>query len=128
MKIMVVEDEKLLLEVIVDLLKTKGIESIPFSSGKQALEYLGAVKRKADTPDVIWLDYYLGDLTGIEFMNGMKANATIPKIPVLVVSNSASPSKIETMKKLGAEAYLLKAEHRLEDLVSMVLDLVVRKE
>lgn len=115
--IMVVEDEVLLLEAITKKLKISGCDVVGCSSGKQALDYLNSLPKK---PDAIWLDYYLGDTNGIDLMEKIHENKTWSLIPVLVVSNSASPEKVHKMLDLGVKKYLIKAEHRLDNLVTEI--------
>jgi len=115
--IMVVEDEILLLEAITKKLKLNNINAVSCSSGKQALSYLSDLP---SLPDVIWLDYYLKDTNGLIFMQELKKNPLWSKIPVVIVSNSASPEKVQTLLALGAQGYILKAEHRLDEVVSAV--------
>src|SRR4030042_241075 len=92
--IMGVEDEILLLEAIARKLKLSNANVISCSSGKQALDYLDSLDHK---PDAIWLDYYLGDINGIDFMQQLRKNKDWANIPVVVVSNSASPEKVDKM-------------------------------
>ena len=98
-------------------LKLNGIEVISCSSGHQAIDYL---KNLPELPDAIWLDYHLGDMDGITIMQEIKKSDKLSKIPVIVVSNSASPEKVQNMLALGAKKYLLKAEYRLDDLIAEV--------
>lgn len=115
--VMVIEDEELLLQAITKKLKNSGFETVSCTTAKQALEYLDTLN---ELPDVIWLDYYLKDMNGLEFMDRINQNPSWTKIPVVVVSNSASPQKVEAMLKKGAKKYLLKADYRLEDIVAII--------
>lgn len=115
--VLVVEDEILLLEAISKKLKLNGFNVVGASSGKQALDYLESLPKK---PDAIWLDYYLGDSNGVDFMQVVHQNKEWASIPVLVVSNSASPDKVAKMLELGVRKYLIKAEYRLDDLVNEI--------
>ena len=112
--IMVVEDEELLLRAITQKLKLSGFGVISSESVKQALDYLATLP---ELPDAVWLDYYLKDSNGLEFMKKLRENVAWANIPVIVVSNSASPDKVSTMLALGAKKYLLKAEYKLTDLI-----------
>ncbi len=123
-KVMVVEDEFLLLEAIEKKLKLNGFEVISCSSGHQALDYL---KNLVEMPDAIWLDYHLGDMDGITIMQELKKSEKFSGIPVIVVSNSASPEKVQNMLALGAKKYLLKAEFRLDDLIAEVKKFVAEE-
>lgn len=121
-KIMVVEDEVLLLEAITKKLQLNNVEVMSCTGGAQALE---ALKNATSLPVIIWLDYYLKDMNGIEFMNKLKDNPEWAKIPVVVVSNSAGESSVHNMLALGASKYIVKADYRLDQIINMI-DEVVR--
>ena len=116
-KVMVVEDEELLLQAISKKLTSEGLEPITCKSAKQAIDYLTNIP---ELPDVIWLDYYLEDMNGLEFMKVLKKKEAWTKIPVVVVSNSASDEKKSSMLALGVKEYLLKAQYRLEDIIDIL--------
>jgi CheY-like chemotaxis protein len=119
--IMVVEDEVLLLEAITRKLKLSSIDVLSCSSGQQAVDYL---ENLSELPDAVWLDYYLKDMDGLAFMQALKANPKWADIPVIVVSNSASPAKVHNMLGLGAKKYILKAEYRLDEIIAMIRDFI----
>lgn len=119
--IMVVEDENLLLQAITKKLKLSNIDVLSCASGQQAVDYLNNVD---ELPDAVWLDYYLKDMNGLAFMQELKAKKEWADIPVLVVSNSASPDKVSNMLGLGAKKYILKAEYRLDEIIEMLRDFI----
>jgi CheY-like chemotaxis protein len=119
--IMVVEDETLLLQAITKKLKLSGLDVISCASGQQAVDYLNSLD---ELPDAVWLDYYLKDMNGLAFMQTIKDNTKWQNIPVVVVSNSASPEKVHNMLALGAKKYILKAEYRLDEIITMVQELI----
>ena len=100
LKVLVVEDEPLLLEAIGDKLQKVGIEGILCSSGEKALEHMSS---DVEIPDAIWLDYYLKDMNGLAFMDK-------------VIQYPLTGTRL--VKK-----YLLKAEYRLEDIVDIIRQL-----
>lgn len=118
---MVIEDEELLLKAIARKLKLNGLSFILSTSGTQALKILKEVKK---LPDAIWLDYYLNDMNGLEFMNSLRKNDKWFHIPTIVVSNSASNDKVKNMLALGVKKYYLKAENRLDDVITYVKEFV----
>ncbi|HXK52891.1 response regulator [Candidatus Nomurabacteria bacterium] len=122
--ILVVEDEALLLTAISAKLNKLGIEAVTVTSGAQALDYLENLQQYSALPDAIWLDYHLKDMDGLQFMSAIRKNPELSKIPVIIVSNSASNDKVESMLALGAKKYLLKAEHRLDEIVNIFGELV----
>lgn len=118
---MVVEDETLLLQAITKKLKLSGLDVVSCASGQQAIDYLDSLD---ELPDAVWLDYYLKDMNGLAFMQELKQNPKWADIPVLVVSNSASPDKVSNMLGLGAKKYILKAEYRLDEIIAMIRDFI----
>lgn len=115
--IMVVEDEALLLQAIGKKLKREGFEVLMCTKAAQALDYL---KNLEDLPDIIWLDYYLGDTTGLQFMDYINENENWKNIPVIVVSNSASDQKVAALLKKGIKKHILKADYRLDEIVKII--------
>lgn len=119
--IMVVEDETLLLQAITKKLKLSNLDVISCASGQQAIDYLNNLD---ELPDAVWLDYYLKDMNGLAFMQSIKESPKWSGIPVVVVSNSASPEKVHNMLALGAKKYILKAEYRLDEIIAMMLEMI----
>ena|SRR3989344_1796972 len=117
--VMIIEDEEALLQAISQKLTKSGFETITCTTATQALNYLKELRR---LPDVIWLDYYLEDMDGLEFMNKMNENPEWKKLPVVVVSNSASPQKVQSMMDRGVKRYLLKADYQLKEIADILLE------
>ncbi|QQG47361.1 MAG: response regulator [Candidatus Woesebacteria bacterium] len=115
--IMVIEDEVLLLQAIARKLELSGFNVVSCSSAEQAVDYL---KNMNTSPALIWLDYYLKDMNGLDFMKMIKANPLWSKIPVVVVSNSASEQKQNALASMGIKKYILKAENTLSDIIKIV--------
>ena len=114
---LVIEDEALLLQAIGKKLDLSGFEVVSCTGGQQGLDYL---KDLVSLPDAIWLDYYLKDMNGLDFMKKIKENEKWSKIPVVVVSNSASDKKVHSMLALGVKKYLLKADYRLDEIIDIL--------
>ena len=119
--VMVVEDEALLLSAATKKLEREGIKVLPCISGEVALEYVKTLKK---APDAIWLDYYLKDMDGLAFMQIIKSNPAWAAVPVIVVSNSASPNKVHNMLALGVNKYVLKAQYRLDEIVTILREII----
>ncbi len=120
--ILVIEDEALLLQAISKKLEIDGFRVVTATTGQQAVDYLNSLP---ELPNAIWLDYYLKDMNGLDFMNEMTKNEAWKKIPVVVVSNSASNEKVHTMLALGAKKYLLKAQYRLEEIIKIIKQFIM---
>lgn len=123
-KMLVVEDENLLLEAITRKLQINDITAVPCACGKKAIKYLHETN---EIPDAVWLDYYLKDMDGLAFIKILKKNPLLADIPVVVVSNSANPQKVKKMFALGIKEYFLKAEFRLEEIIAIVEKIVYKQ-
>ena len=118
---MIIEDEEMLLFAINKKMENVGISTKSYSTAKEALSYLSSAQ---SLPDAIWLDYYLKDMNGIEFMHELKKSDRLSSIPVVVVSNSANDEKVSAMLALGVKKYFLKADHRLEEMIEEIKKIV----
>ena len=99
-RILVVEDEPLVSELLTDLLRRYGHPS-QANSGKDALEQ---IKHKA--PDVILLDLSLPDIHGLEVVRLLRRNEKTRPIPILAMSGS--PIDKVNCLKIGCNDFILK--------------------
>lgn len=120
--VMVVEDESILLQTIADKLKTEGFETVSCTTTDQCLDYVENLK---ELPDAIWLDYYLeGSHNALTLLSQLQKKPDWKNIPTVIVSNSASKDKVDAMLAMGAKKYILKAEHRLSDIVNIFREFI----
>ena len=80
-RILVVEDEDAIREMICRVLEREGFRTVEAVNGVMALECLSA-----STPDVILLDLLMPEMDGFEFLNGMRRNPAWKGVPVIVVT------------------------------------------
>lgn len=83
MRILVVDDDKDILEVLQFILEDSGYEVDILSDGKYLFE-----KIKANTPNLILLDIMLGAFDGRELCKDIKRNIETHNIPVVLISAS----------------------------------------
>ncbi|MBI5306218.1 response regulator [Candidatus Wolfebacteria bacterium] len=115
-KILVVEDEKSLCDVIRFKLEHLGIETIVAGSAEEAIEIL-----KKDGVDLVWLDLKLPKMNGIDFLEILKSNQEWKDKKVIVVSVSGSDEIKEKTKNLGVIDYIVKSELKLDDIIKRVI-------
>lgn len=74
---------------------------------------------KSSEIDVIWLDHYLlGDKNGLDLVIELKKEGgEFSKIPIFVVSNTATEEKVKSYMRLGIDKYYVKAENCLGDII-----------
>ena len=115
LKILLVEDDKDLLELMEKKLEKSNFKPIPTETGQQALDYL-----KSDKPDLILLDILLPDIDGITILNEIANNQRIKDIPVIVLSNLSEPGSFEQVAAIGNYEYLVKAKTDLNEVVKRI--------
>ena len=103
-KILIVEDDVVLRDVLKEKLLQKGYIVSAVEDGEQALQHVAE-----DKPDLILLDILMPRKGGMEVMEEMNQDDELKKIPVIVISNSGQPVEVQRAKKLGAKEFLIKA-------------------
>ena len=115
---LVIEDERPLVEAIKTKLENNSFEVVTARTVEQALNYLEDLKQV----DAIWLDHYLlGKEDGLDFVAKLKSHdGKWKQIPIFVVSNTASADKVQSYIRLGISKYYVKAEHRLDGIINEI--------
>ena len=144
--ILVIEDERSLLQVVTEKLEKEGMRvitsrsvarafsteieetadgGISMSSVELALKHL----QDLESVDAVWLDHnLLGSENGLDFVTKLKANGGHwEKIPIFVVSNTSDPALVQKYDALQVTHYYVKAEHTLDSIVTDIKKAVLRK-
>jgi len=101
LKVLVVDDEEDILEVIQDRLEAYGFTVVTAGNGVEALRKLSMEKF-----DGIFLDVKMPDMGGIEALEEIRKRDK--KIPIIIITSSTTKdSALEAMAK-GANDYVLK--------------------
>lgn len=122
--ILVVEDEKPLLEAIHIKLEKNGFEVVIARTAEQAYGLLEDLNKV----DAIWLDHYLlGKENGLDLVIKLKSQEQYKNIPIFIVSNTASADKVKSYIRLGVNKYYIKANYRLDSIISDIRDCLKTK-
>lgn len=114
--ILVIEDERPLVQVITTKLLNAGFEVITARTVDQGLHYMEDVA----SIDAVWLDHYLlGEKTGLDFVATLKSpESKWRTVPIFVVSNTASSENLQSYVRLGVNRYSVKSDHRLDEITN----------
>lgn len=102
-KILVVDDEKDIVDAISKKLLQEGFDPIPAYDGEEAL-----TKVKETSPDVILLDLTMPKLNGFEVLKRVREEYKDKWIPVIIVSASTDLESVKKSYNLEADHYLTK--------------------
>jgi|SRR4030042_4849366 len=113
-----VDDDKIMLNLMEYTFKCRdGFEVKSFFSGEECIENLYL------NPDLIVLDYYLGDLDS-NSMSGMETLARIVKTNkdfiVIILSREKNPELIQKFMEKGAKEYVIKDDYFIDKLVDTI--------
>ena len=105
-KILAIDDEPFDLLLIDRYLSRTGFQVTRANSGAHALKILGS--SRSDLPEAILLDRMMPEMSGIEFMEVLNADADFRDIPVIMQTGLADPEQIAFGIACGARYYLAK--------------------
>ncbi len=103
MKVLLVEDSKVLAPALMGLLKQDGHECIWVKDGLEALQ-----KLQIYTPELILLDIMLPKISGFDICARIKKDDRLWKIPVIIISTLSSKEYKERALTSGADHFVEK--------------------
>jgi len=105
-KVLVVDDSAMVLEMVSAHLKQNGIEVLEAHDGSEAVEQLKSV-----TPDLVVTDVVMPKMNGYELCRWIKNNASTKDVPVIMCTTKSEEFDKYWGMKQGADAYLTKPYH-----------------
>lgn len=103
MKVMVVEDEHDIRDILKNLLEEEGFEVVALENGLRIMEEL-----RANSPDLLLLDQMLPGKTGVEAVREVRASEQFANLPIIMVTGlSGEDDKVNALD-LGADDYVTK--------------------
>jgi len=123
LKILVVEDDKFLRELITQKLAREGYDVKEAVDGEE-----GVVKTKEEKPDIVLLDLILPGIDGFEVLAKIKEDPELENIPVVILSNLGQRDDVERGLKLGAVDFLIKAHFTPSEIVEKVEGVMAKRK
>ena len=122
-KIMWVEDDKYLNDIISRKFAAEECQLVHASDGESALAMV-----EKEMPDIILLDILLPRMDGYSVLEKLKSMPAVSHIPVLILSNLGQKSDVEKGKALGAEKFIVKATLSLDEIIQETSNILKAKE
>ncbi|HEY8895463.1 MAG TPA: response regulator [Niastella sp.] len=115
-KVMIIEDDPAILDVLGMLFKREGYETFSYPNGNFIL--MGDF----NAPDLFIIDKQLSGVDGLDICKHLKQTAATRQIPVIILS--ATPHLHSQIKLVGADAFLEKpfSNNRLLEIASSLLN------
>jgi two-component system phosphate regulon response regulator PhoB len=102
-RLVIVEDEAEIAELVQFHVQREGFAADIIHSGRVALEVI-----KTNPPDLVVLDLMLPDVDGLEVCRRLKWESATRHIPVLILSAKGEEADVVTGLELGADDYVTK--------------------
>jgi two-component system, OmpR family, alkaline phosphatase synthesis response regulator PhoP len=102
-RVLVVDDEEDILELVTFNLAKDGYQVVTAASGEEALR-----QTKQGTPDLILLDLMLPGLDGLDVCRALKSNEDTVHIPIIMLTAKTEDADIVAGLELGADDYITK--------------------
>jgi DNA-binding NtrC family response regulator len=102
-RILIVDDEPINLDIFQTRLSVHGYEILTATDGEEALAIA-----KAQQPDLILLDILMPKMDGIDVCRHLKADTSLPFMPIVMVTAKADSKDVVAGLEAGADEYLTK--------------------
>lgn len=116
MKAIIADDSMMMRNIIQNALSPMGMEIIHAGNGQEVLE---KVEANGKDIGVIFLDWNMPVMNGLDCLKHLKNNEEYKDIPVLMISTESEDSKMSQAMKAGAKGYLSKPFSR-EELIRFI--------
>lgn len=118
-KIVLVEDDPLLIDVYTTKFKESGLEVIVADEGSKALRAI-----EKEKPSLVILDIVLPQTDGWDILQTIKADEKFKEVKVVVLSNLGQREEVEKGLAMGADRYLIKAHYTPSQVVEEIKKLI----
>ncbi|HEX3149238.1 MAG TPA: response regulator transcription factor [Gemmataceae bacterium] len=102
-RILLIEDEKGLVQSLTWYFNREGYETIPVSDGAEGLR-----KAQAQLPDLILLDLMLPGMGGLEICRELRAGEKTKQIPIIIITARSEETDEVIGLSMGADDYVTK--------------------
>jgi len=102
-KVLVIEDEPDILEMITYNIEREGSKVISCRNGEEGLSRI-----RTDNPDLVILDLMLPGMDGVEVCQHVKSDPVLRSIPIIMVTAKGEESDIVLGLGIGADDYICK--------------------
>jgi len=113
-KILIIEDDKFLRELIAKKVASEGMDAIEAKDGEEGLRKL------EEKPSLVLLDLILPGIDGFEVLSHIKKDPSLPQIPIIILSNLGQRDDVEKGLSLGAIDFLIKAHFTPQEIIEKI--------
>jgi len=118
-KILIVDDEKDMREILGDRFSAEGFPVLLAGDGKE-----GLTLAFENHPSAILLDIAMPNMDGLQMLEKLRNDNWGKDASVVLLTNISDTNKIEEARKIGIQAYMLKAEWKMGQVIDQIKEII----
>ena len=122
LKILLVDDDRFLLDMYTLKFKKSGLEIDAVGNGLLALEKL----RVGNVYDILILDIIMPSMDGLELLKMIRTEKLVPKAVIIMLTNQADD--LEKAKEFNVDGYIIKATTIPSEVVEQAIAIYKNKQ
>ncbi len=122
--ILIVDDDKFLLDMYALKFKERGFKVDTAPNGADALTKLSS----GTIPDIIMLDVVMPGMDGLELLSEIRSKKLAEKCVTIILSNLGQKEDIDKGLALGIDGYIIKASCTPTEVTNKVNEILSRKK
>ncbi len=116
LKVMLVDDDRFLLEMYALKFKKNNFEVIMVTSGTDAIAKL----KGGEKPDVILMDIIMPQIDGLDTLKIIQTEKLAPQATKIMLTNQGQQSDVDKASSIGCDGYIIKALYTPSEVVEQV--------
>lgn len=120
-RILVADDNRLLLAITKDALEAQGFQVVTVGSGRDVYREV-----LAQRPHLVLLDIMMPEIDGIEICRNLKRSPVTQKIVIVIHSAKRDMDLMDLAYEAGAEGFIMKS-NQIEEMVDRIREIVKEK-
>lgn len=114
-KILIIEDDKFLRELLTQKLLKKNFRVLEALDGEEGIKNI-----KKEKPGLVLLNLILPGIDGFEVLSKMREDPVLSAIPVIIISNLGQKEDVKKGLDLGVADYIVKAHFTLGEIIERI--------
>lgn len=107
MKALIVDDSRVMRNIVKRIVAAEGFEVAEAADGREALDYLAA-QEEASLPDVALIDWNMPVMNGLELVSEIRSTDALRRMTLMMVTTEGEQAQIVRALAAGAHEYLIK--------------------
>jgi two-component system chemotaxis response regulator CheY len=107
LRALVIDDSRVMRNIVMQTLRHTKLAEFEFTEAEDGAD--GLSKFSAAKTDIVFVDWNMPKMTGIDFVRQLRAASANDQVPIVMVTSEKSMGKVmEATDRAGADAYICK--------------------